>query len=491
MNIYILIIDEFENNEPVDFGFKSRTDKPKMNNDSSSMTYISNEQAGIRKSENITRLSSAIDDFSDFPNFNTDFSIADPDDDDDDDDERLESTKAAQFKKPVATGTDDTMRDSDGFKIPQTGKSKRRVSFLQHVVGEDNLIRGHDYGDSDDIHVPSSSPFIKKSNSKTNASRNSRRSSFTLHAESEDDLGFGNFGDNFDVGDEFEEDSPELKPKRKTTKKQKTRRISFKLDDEDLSSDRDADGGFRPFDDVEDPSDEDEDAEIPKNSRGSRSSSLPPKPQKNGELPLKVYEKGGLHEIRDENGIVVRRSSRMRYQPLEYWRNERVVFGRRESGPFPVPVIKDIIRVPKAAEKRKKTQRKRKYPIKSEIRFVDPMTSEEVEHPLVASSTNLEFKEVKNAEYKVATMNMDPTSHRLFSVVLMFPKGTKKPLRSSGDITMVGFVLTGEIEVTIHRTTFKLSRGGSFVVPKENLYGITNIGSREARVYLVNESGSG
>ena len=41
----------------------------------------------------------------------------------------------------------------------------------------------------------------------------------------------------------------------------------------------------------------------------------------------------------------------MRYKPLEYWRLERVTFGRRESGVSMVPVIKDIIRVPKEDSK--------------------------------------------------------------------------------------------------------------------------------------------
>ena len=32
---------------------------------------------------------------------------------------------------------------------------------------------------------------------------------------------------------------------------------------------------------------------------------------------------------------------------MEWWRNEKVVYGRRESGTSVVPVIKDIIRIPK------------------------------------------------------------------------------------------------------------------------------------------------
>lgn len=38
---------------------------------------------------------------------------------------------------------------------------------------------------------------------------------------------------------------------------------------------------------------------------------------------------------------------RTRYKPLEWWRCEKVVYGRRDSGTSMVPVIKDIIRLPK------------------------------------------------------------------------------------------------------------------------------------------------
>jgi hypothetical protein len=42
--------------------------------------------------------------------------------------------------------------------------------------------------------------------------------------------------------------------------------------------------------------------------------------------------------------LTVRRSSRQRLQPLEYWRNERVVYKRRQSG----IAIEEVVRIPKA-----------------------------------------------------------------------------------------------------------------------------------------------
>lgn len=47
----------------------------------------------------------------------------------------------------------------------------------------------------------------------------------------------------------------------------------------------------------------------------------------------------------DQSGL--RRGTRRRYAPLEWWRLEKVVYGRRDSGVTLVPTIKDIIRIPK------------------------------------------------------------------------------------------------------------------------------------------------
>ena len=43
----------------------------------------------------------------------------------------------------------------------------------------------------------------------------------------------------------------------------------------------------------------------------------------------------------------LRRGKRHRYRPLEWWRQEKVIYGRRESGITLVPHIKAILRIPK------------------------------------------------------------------------------------------------------------------------------------------------
>lgn len=68
----------------------------------------------------------------------------------------------------------------------------------------------------------------------------------------------------------------------------------------------------------------------------------------------------------------------MRYAPLDWWRCEKVVYGRRESGEQYVPTIKEIRRIPKeeikplgAKHRRKRTKRDQEDTIKEEIVF-DP-----------------------------------------------------------------------------------------------------------------------
>lgn len=47
-----------------------------------------------------------------------------------------------------------------------------------------------------------------------------------------------------------------------------------------------------------------------------------------------------------ENANGVRRSTRQRHAPLEYWRGERVLLGRSEEGPAPCPVFKGFVEIP-------------------------------------------------------------------------------------------------------------------------------------------------
>lgn len=54
-----------------------------------------------------------------------------------------------------------------------------------------------------------------------------------------------------------------------------------------------------------------------------------------------------LNDENADDGNGLRRGKRTRYAPLEWWRLEKVVYGRRDSGTTFVPNIKEIRRLPK------------------------------------------------------------------------------------------------------------------------------------------------
>lgn len=109
---------------------------------------------------------------------------------------------------------------------------------------------------------------------------------------------------------------------------------------------------------------------------------------------------------------------------------------------------------------------------------------------MIAPPVDPSYKSVHNADYKLGRLLTDPSNENLYSGVMQFPRGAEKPFRDSGEMTMFGFVMAGEIQVSIHQTTVVVPRGGSFVIPKHNQYKFVNSGLREAKILFVNERSS-
>lgn len=78
-------------------------------------------------------------------------------------------------------------------------------------------------------------------------------------------------------------------------------------------------------------------------------------------LYITFYDSLFAFDLDKENMEGVRRSTRRRHKPLEYWRGERIILGRSEEGPAPCPVFKGFLEVPKEpseplGQKRKKSR---------------------------------------------------------------------------------------------------------------------------------------
>lgn len=83
----------------------------------------------------------------------------------------------------------------------------------------------------------------------------------------------------------------------------------------------------------------------------------------------------------DENIDGLRRGRRLRYKPLEWWRCEKVVYGRRDSGTSYVPTIKEIHRIPKEEAQPLGAKHRRKRPPRSKSKTVDDAQSALVYNP--------------------------------------------------------------------------------------------------------------
>lgn len=89
-----------------------------------------------------------------------------------------------------------------------------------------------------------------------------------------------------------------------------------------------------------------------------------------------------IQDANQEDGNGLRRGTRTRYAPLDWWRCEKVVYGRRESGLCLVPTIKEIHRLPKEeVVPLGKNKRTRRYRGKSKTQSVEPMEDPSLYNP--------------------------------------------------------------------------------------------------------------
>ncbi|KAJ3180088.1 hypothetical protein HDU87_002313 [Geranomyces variabilis] len=193
---------------------------------------------------------------------------------------------------------------------------------------------------------------------------------------------------------------------------------------------------------------------------------------------------------KDDNGC--RRSRRMKISPLKFWAGERVVVGRRESGFYPVPVVKEVIRIDSEEEDADRQKaRARAARVKREKRaqaFVEPNipvinidTGVEEEQHIISTPAMLDLRPT-GGSYKFQKVFSEGTF--IASGVLVFPKGSKKPNSNTKRSAMIFMVMSGEVEVQVHKTQFVVYTGTQFLIPRGNQYCIANRSNREARLFF-------
>lgn len=204
----------------------------------------------------------------------------------------------------------------------------------------------------------------------------------------------------------------------------------------------------------------------------------------------------------------VRRGRRHRYKPLEWWRQEKVVYGRRESGVTLVPQIKEIIRIPKEPPKplgqagkkgragsvRAKT-RELKTPVPSNPEegwdektladgvVLDFLTREPVKRRIIQTARMFEPRSAANSNWFFQKIFGE--GDFIAAGEMRIPPRGEKPSKSSKDNAYVFYVVEGAVSVVIHESTYIVSSGGMFLVPRGNTYCIHNICQRDAKLFFT------
>ncbi|KAL9936893.1 hypothetical protein V8E36_004128 [Tilletia maclaganii] len=260
-----------------------------------------------------------------------------------------------------------------------------------------------------------------------------------------------------------------------------------------------------------------------------------------------------------------RRGKRLRYAPLEWWRGERAVFGRaqlstvpegdeddsedededefearprRQELRLPVPVLKQVVRIPRAPgegtftgmKMKKGSAGRKKYGAKDALshskkrgksadsedeeeedvnhpsRFNergytrqpedgwdaeteqmgivwDVDTGEETTRRIACQRDEVKTKKVFNSEFRFdKVFGVDDF---MAAGVIEIPAGGSKPVKPSKTNSYTFIVSEGAVRVRIHRSNFVVGPGGMFLVPKGNTYSIENVAKRQSRLFFA------
>ncbi|EMD38133.1 hypothetical protein CERSUDRAFT_152789 [Gelatoporia subvermispora B] len=211
----------------------------------------------------------------------------------------------------------------------------------------------------------------------------------------------------------------------------------------------------------------------------------------------------------DDSGL--RRGKRVRYAPLEWWRQERAVYAQREADNVVVPVIKEIRRIPREEPKplgaKYRKAIKRRGRSKSKTVEVDPdglvyNPEEGWDDDTVPDGECIDYDSQEVIRRRLAytanmvnqrwALNEDFLFEKIFSDgdfvaagMLTIPPGRQKPTKSTKDNTFVFYVVEGAVSCKVHKETFVIATGGMLMVPRGNIYWIQNISDRDAKLFFA------
>ncbi|KAK1230975.1 mitotic fidelity of chromosome transmission- protein [Marasmius sp. AFHP31] len=222
----------------------------------------------------------------------------------------------------------------------------------------------------------------------------------------------------------------------------------------------------------------------------------------------KATTKGQSSSLKENRVEGVRRSQRKSYKPLQFWRNEKVVYGRpsHKNGQILVPHIREIIRIPEepaeplgaASKKRKRSTRSRSHAPEAVAanpeegwdddsaergEVIDWTTKQLVEKRIACPPSKVATQKAGGAEWEFQKIFGD--EQFIAAGQLLIPPKGRKPSKTTKDNTYVFCIMEGAVNVKINETSIILCTGGMFMVPRGNQYFIENISNRPARLFFA------
>ncbi|GAA5920243.1 hypothetical protein JCM1841_000439 [Sporobolomyces salmonicolor] len=198
----------------------------------------------------------------------------------------------------------------------------------------------------------------------------------------------------------------------------------------------------------------------------------------------------------------VRRSTRQRLEPLEYWRNERVIYKRRSSGVgmsavVRVPKVEPVPLAARKAASKKRSASQRAGTVKyepPEEEGCDDMTdpdglvwswegNAETTRRIAFTAKMIDPKATYNNQYQFQKIYQE--LDYLAGGVLVIPPGGQKSTKPAKDNSYIFFCIEGSVSVIVHRTRFAIGPGGTFFVPRGNSYSIEATSNRDVKLFFA------
>ncbi|VVT53743.1 uncharacterized protein SAPINGB_P003727 [Magnusiomyces paraingens] len=227
----------------------------------------------------------------------------------------------------------------------------------------------------------------------------------------------------------------------------------------------------------------------------------------------------------NESAPGLRRSGRVRVAPLQFWKNERILYTMKqdEEAHTKVPGIKEVFHREDEdssdelthSKKRKTTKRKARN---NTLEETDPViqravkraknlvkensvsglvhdynsdgniTTERTEKMVLAWGnhiSNNQFSSIPGSTHKLLIMYPNYNGTGTAAGMIVFDPNGEKPFKPSRETDYFFFVISGVVEANISENVISVGAGGSFRVPMGNYYSIKNLTEKEAKLFMV------